>query len=84
MHSNLELVAVLADKLTAPVGGGKWALREVSDVKLRAFTPPGVALEIEARVKHVSTEAATVNVETREGRRVIGHARVRLVSEVGE
>src|SRR6185436_17728034 len=49
MNSNLELVAALAQQLPAPSTGGRWVLRGVSDVKLRAFTPPGETLEIEAR-----------------------------------
>jgi len=81
MNSNLELVAALASTLAPPVAGGKWALRGVSDVKLRAFTPPGETLEIEARLSQVSSDAATVNVETRKGKRIIGGSRVRLVPE---
>jgi hypothetical protein len=82
MNSNLELVAALASTLPPPAAGGKWALRAVSDVKLRAFTPPGETLEIEARLNQLSSDAATVNVETRKGKRIIGGSRVRLVPEV--
>ena len=81
MNSNLELVAALAAKLAAPSIGGRWALRGVSDVKLRAFTPPGETLEIEARLNQISDNAATVNVETRKGKRIIGGSRVHLVPE---
>src|SRR5262245_4054534 len=81
MNSNLELVAGLAAKL--PVAAGRrWALRGVADVKLRAFTPPGETLEIEARLHQLSADEATVNVETRKGKRVIGGSRVRLATEV--
>jgi 3-hydroxymyristoyl/3-hydroxydecanoyl-(acyl carrier protein) dehydratase len=82
MNSNLELVAALAAQLSPPSAGQRWALRGVSDVKLRAFTPPGETLEIEARLNQRSADAATVNVETRKGKRVIGGSRVRLVPEV--
>ena len=81
MNSNLELVAGLAAKL--PVAAGRrWALRGVADVKLRAFTPPGETLEIDARLNQLSADEATVNVETRKGKRVIGGSRVRLATEV--
>jgi 3-hydroxymyristoyl/3-hydroxydecanoyl-(acyl carrier protein) dehydratase len=82
MNSNLELVAALAAKLPPPSAGKRWALQEVADVKLRAFTPPGETLEIEARLNQLSPDAATVNVETRKGKRLIGGSRVRLVPEV--
>ena len=81
MNSNLELVAALAEKLPSPTTGGRWVLRGVSDVKLRAFTPPGETLEIEARLNQLSADAATVNVETRKGKRIVGGSRVRLVPE---
>jgi len=82
MNSNLELVAALAKKLPPPSTGGRWVLQGVSDVKLRAFTPPGETLEIEARLNQLSADAATVNVETRKGKRLVGGSRVRLVREV--
>jgi hypothetical protein len=57
-------------------------LSGVSDVKLRAFTSPGEVLEIIARLDQLSTDAATVSVETRKGKRVVGGARVLLAPEV--
>lgn len=81
MNSNLELAAVLAAQLPAPAGGGSWALRTMTDVKLRAFTPPGETLEIEARLDQLSSAAATMTVETRKARRVISSARVLLAPE---
>ncbi len=82
MNASLELAALLATELSVPASGARWALRSVSDVKLRAFTPPGDVLEIEARLNQLSPTAATVNVEIRKGKRVVGGARVRLVPEV--
>ena len=81
MNSNLDLAAALAAQLPPPAAGGRWALRGMSDVKLRAFTPPGETLEIEARLDQLSTNAATVSVETRKGKRVISGARVQLAPE---
>lgn len=82
MNSNLQLVAALAEKIPAPSAGRKWAMRGVYDVKLRAFTPPGDTLQLEARLNQLSPDAATVNVEIRKGSRTIGGSRVRLVPEV--
>jgi hypothetical protein len=82
MNASLELAGLLAKELAAPAAGGVWELRGVSDVKLRAFTPPGEVLEIEARLNQFSAKAATVNVDIRKGKRVVGGARVRLAPEV--
>ena len=77
MNSNLELVASLAATLPASAGR-RWVLRRVSDVKLRTFTPPGGTLQIEAKLTQLSADAASVSLETREGKRMIASARVRL------
>lgn len=81
MNANLELAAGLAGEMPAPTSGGAWVLRGVSDVKLRAFTPPGEVLEIEARLTAHSNHAVSVSVETRKGKRVVGGARVWLAPE---
>jgi 3-hydroxyacyl-[acyl-carrier-protein] dehydratase len=81
MHSNLELAQALAAQLPPPAAGARWALRGMSDVKLRAFTSPGETLETEVRLSQLSTNAATLSVETRKGKRVIGGARVLLAPE---
>jgi 3-hydroxymyristoyl/3-hydroxydecanoyl-(acyl carrier protein) dehydratase len=81
MHSNLELAATLAARLAPPAAGGGWTLCGLSDVKLRAFTPPGEQLEIEACLSQLSAGAALLDVETRKGKRVISGARVRLTPE---
>jgi 3-hydroxymyristoyl/3-hydroxydecanoyl-(acyl carrier protein) dehydratase len=81
MNSNLELAAALTAQLPPPAAGGRWTLRGISDVKLRAFTPPGDTLEIETRLNQLSTDAATMTVETRKSRRLISGARVLLAPE---
>ena len=81
MNANLELAAALAAQWPPPAAGGRWELRGLSDVKLRAFTPPGAILEIEARLTQLSPNAATVGVATRQGKRVLSGARVLLTPE---
>lgn len=78
MQANLELASALAEEMSPTAGGASWVARGIADVKLRAFTPPGEVLEMEADVEDLSAEAATLSVETRKGRRVVGGARVRL------
>jgi 3-hydroxymyristoyl/3-hydroxydecanoyl-(acyl carrier protein) dehydratase len=82
MESKLELAAALAMRLPPPSRGGRWALHGIADVKLRAFTPPGEKLELEARLNQLSTNAASLNVETRKDKRVISGARVLFAPEV--
>jgi 3-hydroxymyristoyl/3-hydroxydecanoyl-(acyl carrier protein) dehydratase len=81
MHKNLELAAALAGELPPPAAGGRWALRSVSDVKIRTFTPPGEKLEIEVKLQECAADAATLMVEARNARRSVGGARVNLVAE---
>jgi 3-hydroxymyristoyl/3-hydroxydecanoyl-(acyl carrier protein) dehydratase len=81
MNSKLELAQALVAQLPAPTAGGSWRLRGLADVKLRAFTPPGETLEIEARVHQLLPEETVVIVETRKGKRVISSARVVLAPE---
>ena len=50
-------------------------------MKLRSFIPPGEILELEARLEESSEHAAELRVETRRGKRLLGSARVRFVSE---
>jgi 3-hydroxymyristoyl/3-hydroxydecanoyl-(acyl carrier protein) dehydratase len=81
MNSNLELAAALTAQLPPPAAGRRWVPRGMSDVKLRAFTPPGETLEIQVRMNQLSTDAAAVSVETRKNKRVICGARVQFVPE---
>lgn len=77
LHVNLQLAAALAAELPP----ARWQLREVTDVKLRAFMPPGEHLHLEARLLGATADTAQMVVETRLGKRLIGGARVNLVAE---
>jgi 3-hydroxymyristoyl/3-hydroxydecanoyl-(acyl carrier protein) dehydratase len=80
LNSSLELVLDLAATLAPAEAGSSWSIQEVCDVKLRAFTPPGGTLTLEVRLNELSGDAAFVQVEAREGKRLVGGARARLVS----
>jgi len=81
MHMNLLLAAELAAEIPPPRPGARWALRSVSEVKLRAFIAPGDALELEAHLSSRSVHSATLAVETRKGKQVVSGARVLLAPE---
>jgi 3-hydroxymyristoyl/3-hydroxydecanoyl-(acyl carrier protein) dehydratase len=71
MNLNLQLAAALAAEIP-----GRWELRTVSDVKLRSFIPPGEQLELEAKLGARTENSATVIVETRKDKKLVGAARV--------
>lgn len=76
MHSNLRLAAALAAEVPSPANG--WRMRSVSDVKLRAFTPPGEVLALEAKLGDAANDALEIIVETRNGKRLVGGGRVQF------
>jgi 3-hydroxymyristoyl/3-hydroxydecanoyl-(acyl carrier protein) dehydratase len=78
MHLNLELASRLALEITPCEGSAGWALETISDVKLRTFIPPGEQLECEARLSQQTNGHALLAVETRNGKKLIGGARVKL------
>jgi 3-hydroxymyristoyl/3-hydroxydecanoyl-(acyl carrier protein) dehydratase len=80
MHTNLQLAAMLLGEAGSPAAGS-WTPRRISDMKLRAFIPPGETLEVEARVEELSPESAELFVATRQGKRLAGSARVGFVPE---
>ena len=81
MHANLELAAHLMTDIALAPDGRTWRPGAISDMKLRAFIPPGEVLELEARLKECSEHKAELLVETRRGKRLVGSARVTFVSE---
>jgi 3-hydroxymyristoyl/3-hydroxydecanoyl-(acyl carrier protein) dehydratase len=80
MHANLRLAAALAAEIPAPAGV-RWRMASVSDVKLRAFTPPGEVLGLEAKPADAAVEALEIVVETRNGKRLVAGGRVQFARE---
>jgi 3-hydroxymyristoyl/3-hydroxydecanoyl-(acyl carrier protein) dehydratase len=78
VHNQLRLADALANNLPAPAPGGRWEAREVCDVKIRSFTLPGTRLDLEARVKELAGTRALISLQSRNGPRLIGTARVAL------
>lgn len=76
MDAKLRFVAELA---TTFPGEGTWQAQSMSDVKLRAFMPPGEMLALEAETEQIAGDKATVFVQSRRGKRRNSGARVILV-----
>jgi 3-hydroxyacyl-[acyl-carrier-protein] dehydratase len=81
MDKNLELAAALAAEISPPVSGSRWAIKSVSDVKLRAFIPPGQTLEIESKLSERSDASVVLSVQTRMEKKLVGSAWVELASD---
>jgi 3-hydroxymyristoyl/3-hydroxydecanoyl-(acyl carrier protein) dehydratase len=79
MHMNLQLAVELAKEIPPSANGEPWMLRRVSNVKLRAFIPPGDTLELEAKLMERLEDSATIGIETRKEKRRIGGARLLLL-----
>lgn len=80
MRSKLQLVGNLAVGLPLPAGAREWKLRNVSDMKLRAFIEPGEVLDLEAKLTEADEATATVLIESRRGKRLAGAATAVLVA----
>ncbi|MEM1442261.1 MAG: hypothetical protein AAGF67_07965 [Verrucomicrobiota bacterium] len=74
MNLNLRFVEKLAETLE----GGSWVAKGMSNVKLRAFMPPGEHLSLSAEVEEIEGDKATILVQSRRGKRVNSNARVLL------
>jgi 3-hydroxymyristoyl/3-hydroxydecanoyl-(acyl carrier protein) dehydratase len=81
MHMNLQLAAELAKEIPSLANGASWTLRKLSNVKLRAFIPPGDKLELEVKLMERLDDSATIGVEIRKDGRKIGGARLLLLRE---
>jgi 3-hydroxymyristoyl/3-hydroxydecanoyl-(acyl carrier protein) dehydratase len=78
MHANLQLIRQFVEQLAPPAEYMRWDPRTVRDVKLRTFIPPGELLQSEAKMLENSGDGPVISLETRNGRRTIGTARVVL------
>lgn len=81
MHHQLQLAAALAAEIPPP-NGAAWSLREIADMKLRSFIPPGSQLELEVKLLGRGGQTAELALEGRREQRLVGVARVLLGTEV--
>jgi 3-hydroxymyristoyl/3-hydroxydecanoyl-(acyl carrier protein) dehydratase len=78
----MDAMLRLAIRLAAHAAPGKPEARllpsQVSDVKLRAFIPPGETLELTALLEEASDRGALLGVSARMGRKRVGGVRIAL------
>ena len=78
LMDNLSTLALqLAADLPA-LRGGRLAVARVRDVKIRAFTAPGQALELEAYLQSSSADGAQMKLAARTEDRTIATARIEI------
>jgi 3-hydroxymyristoyl/3-hydroxydecanoyl-(acyl carrier protein) dehydratase len=76
LMDNLSTLALrLADDLPA-LHGSRLAVARVRDVKIRSFTAPGQALELEAHVQSSSADGAQLKLAARADGRTVATARI--------
>jgi 3-hydroxymyristoyl/3-hydroxydecanoyl-(acyl carrier protein) dehydratase len=80
MHYQLQLAAALASEIPLS-NGDAWSLREISDMKLRSFIPPGSLLQLEVKFLGRTGQTAELAIEARREQRLVGAARVLLATE---
>jgi 3-hydroxymyristoyl/3-hydroxydecanoyl-(acyl carrier protein) dehydratase len=81
MHHQLQLAAAFAKEIPPP-NGDAWSLRQISDMKLRSFIPPGSPLDLEVKLLGRGDQTAELALEARREQRLVGAARVLLGTEV--
>jgi 3-hydroxymyristoyl/3-hydroxydecanoyl-(acyl carrier protein) dehydratase len=91
MNLNVQLAAMFAAEIpivgqASSLSDGQdarptWNLRAISDLKLRAFIPPGEQLELEAKVFSRTENSLAMIVETRKEKKLAGSARVLFSAE---
>ena len=77
MQYSLQLVHQLAAQWPVTAGAA-WKLRNVSDMKLRAFISPGELLALEVKLEEQTADTAKVSVESRRNKKLAGVATVTL------
>ncbi len=78
---NLGLATELMNRTAPPPEGSRWLPKEVLDVKLRAFIPPGATLELIARKTDSSDRTAKIVMQIHQDGKRIGSCRVNLALE---
>ncbi len=79
MDANLRFANTLMQEVACPDNSQAWRATGMSNVKLRAFMPPGEMLDLQARVDENNGQSATVFVESRRGKRRNSGARIHYV-----
>jgi 3-hydroxyacyl-[acyl-carrier-protein] dehydratase len=78
LDSQAELALRLAREAAPLRAAQRLAATRVTDVKIRAFTPPGQVLELRAELMAASAEGARVNVAARADGKAVATARIEI------
>jgi 3-hydroxymyristoyl/3-hydroxydecanoyl-(acyl carrier protein) dehydratase len=78
LMDNLSTLALQLAADLPSLHGSRLAVARVRDVKIRAFTAPGQALELEAHVQSASADGAQMKLAARADGRTIATARIEI------
>jgi len=76
MDTNLRFAETLVTEIHPDKSEPVWKVVHMSDVKIRAFTPPGEVLELRARVDEETESSLTIFIETKNGKKRNTSARI--------
>ena len=82
IYVSLQLAGELAGEIPLPAAG-RWVPGTIQDMKLRSFIPPGETLLLEAKLKQHSKESASLAIQARSSKEVVGTAGLLLKMEDG-
>ena len=77
MHLKIQLGAALASELPASTKD-QWTVDRIQDMKLRSFIPPGAILRLDAKLRELVDDSATIGLEARAGQDLIATAGLAL------
>ncbi len=81
MDTNRKFAETLASEIPLEKTGHSWKVSRMGNVKIRAFTPPGEALELRAKIDEKTEDSLTIRVETKKGGKRNSSAKVHFRSE---
>ncbi len=81
MNTTLEFAETLTSEIPTDQSGSIWKVSSMKNVKIRAFTPPGEALELRAKIDEKTEDSLTIRVETKKGGKRNSSAKIIFRSE---
>ncbi len=81
MDMNQKISEALASEIPTDESGRIWKVSHMANVKIRAFTPPGEALELRAKIDEKTEDSLTLRVETKKGGKRNSSARIHFRKE---
>ncbi len=76
MDTNQKFAETLAAEISTDKPDQIWKVSRLENVKIRAFTPPGEGLELQAKIDEKTEDSLTIRIETKKGKRRNSSAKI--------